>query len=774
MLKAVIMAGGEGTRLRPITCSMPKPLVPLCGKPVLCYILELLRQHGCEGAVMTLLYLGHQIEAQFPEREYLGIPLGFCYEEHPLGTAGSVKNAMPSSAEPILVISGDAMCDFDLTAAMEYHRAKGAAATLVVKRVADPREYGLVSRAADGRIEGFLEKPPLSHCTTDLANTGVYILSPEVLERIPAGKNTDFASDLFPQMLAEELPLFAYEDEGYWCDIGDIRSYQQCQRDMLEGRVKCRIPAQEKNGIYSNTDLSGLHCVIEPPVFIGRGVTVGENSLIGSGSVIGDYATIGDNAKVRGGILQECSYVSDNAVCNQAILCKNARMLRGSAAYEQAVMGEDSTLGAESVLSGGARLWNKRETADGITVSGDVKYGAARNIVIDDDGISGETNRNITPELMVRLGAAVGSLKSGCTVGIASSRTGAGQSFRRALAGGITAAGANVLDFGEAFGAEYDFCLYKSEADFGIYIDSNIITNVMVSEKRGIPMMRGLERKLEGFLNRGEYKKAAWNSFGTMLDLSGLRQLYQSTLLQEAGSDLQGMSVQIKSADPLVGELLCDTLKKLGCGTRDTRLSLILSPDGRNLSVHTPETGYLFPEKVLCLVCLGEFLNGNDVAVPFETPLAVEQLAQRYGRQALRYYSSPCDETDAQARRMLAEHIPLRDGFVLAVRLLAFLKQRGMTVSEAARLLPEFGTASRLVGLHGGPAAVMKHFSSNGQSRGEGVSIIDGDSRILLRPMKSGRGIMLFAESLRSETATELCDFYEKKIHETEQQERRS
>ena len=152
MLKAVIMAGGEGTRLRPITCSMPKPLVPLCGKPVLCYILELLRQHGCEGAVMTLLYLGHQIEAQFPEREYLGIPLGFCYEEHPLGTAGSVKNAMPSSAEPILVISGDAMCDFDLTAAMEYHRAKRAAATLVVKRVADPREYGLVSRAADGRI----------------------------------------------------------------------------------------------------------------------------------------------------------------------------------------------------------------------------------------------------------------------------------------------------------------------------------------------------------------------------------------------------------------------------------------------------------------------------------------------------------------------------------------------------------------------------------------------------------------------------------------------
>lgn len=765
-MKAVIMAGGEGTRLRPITCNMPKPLVPLCTKPVLSYILELLAEHGCTDATLTLMYLGRSIEAYYDGDSYQGISLHYSYEDTPLGTAGSVKNAVPAAAEPFLIISGDAMCDFDLTAAMAYHKQKGAAATLIVKKVTDPREYGLVNLGQDGRIAGFVEKPPLSHCITDLANTGVYILSPEVLDLIPPGKKVDFAGDVFPAMLEKGMPLFAYEDRGYWCDIGDIRSYQRCQRDMLEGKVRCAIPAKNQDGIYSNTDLSALPCRIVPPAFIGENVSIGEGTVITDGTVIGNNVTIGSGCKLRGAVLQDHCYLSDMVTCNEAVVCADARMSLKSAAYEQAVLGEGAVLGKESRLLGGVKLWNKKETADNVLVGRDVKYGGARSIVIDDDGISGETNVSITPELMARIGASVGSLKAGCTIGVASSHTGAGIAFRQAFDAGAVAAGANVFDFGEAIETEFDFCLRRSQADFGVYIDSNIITDIKISERYGAPMMRALERKLESAVNRSEYRKSGWNEFGVAVGMPELKKLYRFSLIKEAKEDLSGMSVQIKCANSRAGELLSDILKKLGCGVRGG-MALTLSSDGRRLSAYTPESGYLFSEKLLCLNSLAEFMEGRDAVVPYEAPAAIERIAQRYGRRVLRYYASPCDGSDAEARRLAADTLFLRDGLMHAVRLLAFLKKHGLTLAEAASLLPEFEVSTRLVGIHGSPAAIMRHFQTD-SAIGEGVAVENEKGRVLLRPVKSGRGIMLFAESVRSETASELCDLFEKKIHESE------
>ncbi len=769
-MKAVIMAGGEGTRLRPITCNLPKPLVPLCTKPVLSYILELLAEHGCTDAVMTLMYLGHRIEEYYGGEDYQGVTLHYSYEDTPLGTAGSVKNALPRAEEPFFIISGDALCDFDLTAAMAYHKEKGAAATLIVKQVADPREYGLVTCGQNGRITGFLEKPPLSHCVTNLANTGVYILSPEVLELIPTGEKVDFAGDIFPLMLGKGMPLYAYEEAGYWCDIGDVRSYQRCQRDMLEGQVQCRLPASEQAGVYTVTPLAKLHCRIEPPVFIGENASIGEGTVLSAGTVVGNNVTIGRDCKLRGAILLDNCHLSDMVKCNEAVVCSDARLSRQSAAYEQAVIGEGAILGAESRLLSRVKLWNKKEAADGMQVRRDIKYGSARSIVIDDDGISGETNIAITPELMTRIGASVGSLQAGCSIGVACSYTGAGNAFRQAFNAGAVAAGANVFDFGEAIETEFDFCLRRSRADFGVYIDSNIMTDIRISERDGAPMLRTLERKLESAVNRSEYRKSSWNEFGVVVGMPALKKLYRFSLSEEAGIDLSGMSVQLKSVNSRAGELLGEVLKKLGCGVR-SGMSLTLSPDGRRLSAYTPESGYLFAEKLLCLTSLAEFMEGRDAVVPYEAPTAIERMAERYGRRVLRYYASPCDRSDAEARRMASDTLFLRDGIMQAVRLLGFLKKRGLTLAEAAALLPAFEVSTRLVGIQGSPAAIMRRFQNDGRI-GEGISVENEEGRVLIRPVKSGRGIMLFAESVRSETADELCDLFERKIHESENEEK--
>ena len=249
-MQAIIMAGGEGTRLRPMTCDIPKPLAPLCGKPVLMYILELLQTYSFKKATLTLMYKADRIMETFEDDKYEDVSLDYSIEENPLGTAGCVKLA--SYEDEVLVISGDAMCDFDLAEAIKFHRQKKADATIIVKKVIDPREFGLVLKNNDGQITGFIEKPSYESCTTDLANTGVYILSKSALDMIESGKKKDFASDIFPSMLERSMKLYAYEEKGYWCDIGDFKSYLHCQQDMLEGKVTCRIDGHRQlDGIYT-------------------------------------------------------------------------------------------------------------------------------------------------------------------------------------------------------------------------------------------------------------------------------------------------------------------------------------------------------------------------------------------------------------------------------------------------------------------------------------------------------------------------------------------
>ena len=281
-MKAVIMAGGEGTRLRPLTCDSPKPMAHLCGRPVLEYILDLLQEHDVLDAAVTMRYIPSAITAHFGDG-YRQMRLSFSEEDKPLGTAGSVRLAVDSqwggADDDVLIISGDALTDIDLSEACAFHKSRHAAATLIVTRVADPREYGLAEFDREGRITGFLEKPGWGQAATDAANTGIYILSPEALESIPADTNFDFAKDLFPLLLRDGLPLYAYETKDYWCDIGDLTTYLTCQRDILEGRVKTNLPV--KDGVCMAEEPAGGYTLI-PPIYIGKNVQIGAAAQIGT------------------------------------------------------------------------------------------------------------------------------------------------------------------------------------------------------------------------------------------------------------------------------------------------------------------------------------------------------------------------------------------------------------------------------------------------------------------------------------------------------------
>src|SRR5919109_1964182 len=281
-MKAVIMAGGEGSRLRPLTSNQPKPMVSLANRPLMEHIVRLLKRHGYTEIVVTLQFLASVVRTYFGSGEDLGVAMTYATEESPLGTAGSVRNAAEKLDETFIVISGDALTDIDLGKVIAYHQEKSALATIVLSRQPNPLEYGIVVTDEDGRIERFLEKPGWGQVFTDTVNTGIYVLEPSIFGHIAAGEPSDFSQDIFPKLLAAGAALYGYVAEGYWTDVGNTDAYRQAQQDALDGLVQIDIPGFE----------------IAERVWVGEGTVIDPGARIEGPALIGEHVRIGPGASV--------------------------------------------------------------------------------------------------------------------------------------------------------------------------------------------------------------------------------------------------------------------------------------------------------------------------------------------------------------------------------------------------------------------------------------------------------------------------------------------
>ena len=239
------MAGGEGTRLRPLTCALPKPMVKVANEPVILHAINLLKKFGITEIGVTVQYLASNIMDYFGDGSDYGVSLRYFKENNPLGTAGSVKNAQEFLNETFVVISGDALTDINLLEALEFHKKNKALGTLALVNVEDPLEYGIVITKKSGEIERFLEKPGWGEVFSDKVNTGIYILEPQVLEYIPENTFFDFSKNLFPLLMKEGQPLFGYAASCYWCDIGNPEAYLQAHYDILDHKIKLLLPYAE-------------------------------------------------------------------------------------------------------------------------------------------------------------------------------------------------------------------------------------------------------------------------------------------------------------------------------------------------------------------------------------------------------------------------------------------------------------------------------------------------------------------------------------------------
>src|SRR3990172_1081102 len=307
-MKAVIMAGGFGTRLRPLTCNIPKPMVPMINKPMMAHIIDLLKGHGITDIVSTLFYQPETISGYFQDGHEYGVQMQYRKAEADLGTAGSVSNARDFLDERFIIISGDVLTDFDLTKAIAFHKKNKAKATILLTRVANPLQFGVVLAGDDGRGVRFLEKPSWGEVFSDTINTGIYILEPEVLDLVPKGEEYDFSKNLFPAMMEQEMPLFAYVAEGYWRDVGNGSRIETDQKNIHGSVIVGNSSRIHPGAILANT-VVGDNCEILPGAVI-------SNSVIWSGTQIGSRAEMSFDVIGKKCIIGDETVIAENVFIN--------------------------------------------------------------------------------------------------------------------------------------------------------------------------------------------------------------------------------------------------------------------------------------------------------------------------------------------------------------------------------------------------------------------------------------------------------------------------
>ncbi len=444
------MAGGEGTRLRPLTSNAPKPMLPLVNRPMMEHIVELLRTHGIEDIVVTVAFMANAIRNYFGDGSEFGVRMVYATEESPLGTAGSVRNAMEQLDETFLVISGDVLTDIDLSALISTHQERSALATIGLVRVENPLEYGIVIANEDGSIERFLEKPTWGQVFSDTINSGIYVLEPEIFDWIAPDQPVDFSSDVFPALLDEGRGVYGAVAEGYWEDVGTLAAYVRAHKDILDRRVVVSIPGFElADGVYV-----GQGSEVDPAAELTGPCVIGDNCFVDADVRLGEYVVLGTGVRMRRDAELERTVVHDNAYIGESVRMRGAvvgrasDLRRGARCEEGVVLGDEVFVGENAVLSTDVKVYPFKTVEAGAVLNTSVIWESrgARSL-FGRGGVSGLANVDITPELAAKVALAFAtSLSKDATVVVSRDSSRSARMLKRAVISGLNAGGVNVMD----------------------------------------------------------------------------------------------------------------------------------------------------------------------------------------------------------------------------------------------------------------------------------------------------------------------------------------
>jgi mannose-1-phosphate guanylyltransferase / phosphomannomutase len=538
-MNAVVMAGGQGTRLRPLTSNQPKPMLPILGRPMMQHTLRLARMHGLTDVVATVQFLASMIRNYFGDGGDLGVDLRYVTEQEPLGTAGSVRNAQDLLDERFVVLSGDSLTDVDLSDVIKFHESKGAAVTVTLKQVEDPLEFGIVIVDEDGRIDRFMEKPGWGEVFSDTINTGIYVIEREVLDEIPEGEEFDFSKDLFPVLLARGVPMYGYVTDRFWTDVGTLEAYMAAHRSALDREVDMDIQGFElEGGVWL-----GEGAEVDPDAQITGPVYIGEDSRIDPGVVLREYTVLGRGAVVKSGaflhraVVHDYAYIGATANLRGCVLGKNSDVKYGARLEEGVVVADSCRVGEGAVINPHVKVYPFKSVDPGAIVSKSIIWqsGVARGL-FGEVGVTGLLNVDITPEMALRLALAYGSLlPKGAAVAACRDATKGARIIKRAMVAGINAGGLACHDLELVPIPVTRFYTRSARAlgGFSVRAAPGDAASVVIQffDERGLEIDASTQRKLERAYYRDDLRRAFHHDIGELTFPARGREFYVRGLL---------------------------------------------------------------------------------------------------------------------------------------------------------------------------------------------------------------------------------------------------
>ena len=793
-MKAVIMAGGEGTRLRPLTSNQPKPMLPMANIPMMEHVVNLLRTHGFEDIVVTVAFMANAIRTYFGDGSEFGVRMVYATESTPLGTAGSVRNAKDELDERFLVISGDVLTDIDLGAVLDFHDARGGLATLALKAVENPLEFGIVITNADGSIERFLEKPTWGQVFSDTINTGIYVLEPEIFEFIPEGQAVDFSGESFPAALAAGRGLYGYVCDGYWEDVGTLEAYLSSHQDILDGKVSVDIEGFPlRPGVWV-----GKGAEIDPSVELVGPAVIGDNCVVGPGARLGAYCTlgrnvrIGDNAVVERSIVHDNTYLGAGVRVEGSVLGRGSDLRQGARCEEGVVLGDECFVGANAEISAGVKIYPFKTVEAGAIVNSSIVWESrgARSL-FGRDGVRGLANVDISPELAVRLSMAWAStLEKGATVTSSRDTSRAARVLKRAIMVGCNAAGVNVDDLEAATVPVTRFQVTSSKSSAGVTVrlDPEDPQSVVLRffDKDGIDVDETTQRKIERLYHREDFRRVLAREIGDLgfpprtlehytqalidsVDLSAARTAALKLVLDYSFGTasfvmpnlLAKLEAEVLVVNPYANTASVLTFDRSAAAARvselvrasGAHLGAVLDPGGEFVDI-VDDLGHTLShdEALLVLVTLiTESVPGARIALPVAASGAAERICRDAGADIVwtKLSASHLMEVARSEKVTLAASqsggfifpafLPAFDGAATLVNLISLLTSTGRKLSELVAAMPPVRIAHQSVHTPWDQKGMlMRTLVERSQGRElvlvDGVKVIEDDGWALVLP----------------------------------------
>lgn len=758
-MKAVIMAGGEGSRLRPLTLNRPKPMIPLVNRLVIAHIADLLRRNRFPDVVATLQYRAEDLQNYFGDGHGFGINIAYSVEPRPLGTAGSVKYAASAieTDEPLLVLSGDALTDFNLREIVEFHKRVGALATLTLTRVPNPLEYGVITLEADGRIQAFIEKPSWGQVISDTVNTGIYVLSPELLDEIELDAPIDFSRNVFPKLLERGAPLYGFVANGYWTDVGTFEEYHRATADILNGKVDVGALGKEyRAGIYVEEDVEiASDAELYPPIFVGRGARIRSGAVIHGPTVIRPNAIVDNRAHIDRSIVWQNAYIGQAVELRGAIIATRSSIGARAVVFEGSVIGDQVTVGEGAVIHPNVKVWPQKRVEAGATLRSSLIWGSqARRTLFGRYGVTGLVNVDLTPEFAARLGAAFGAtLQKKQAVIMNRDPHRSPRMIKRAIISGLPSAGVDVIDIKTAPIPVARYYTRAMNAGGGIHVrlspyDARTV-DIRFFSHDGLNLAKPIERAIENTFFREDFRRVYLEEIGRIEEMNGAA---EKTYGDDFFKSLNAAAIQnahfqivVDYANGPTTSVLPSLLNRLGVDVVALnerldenkisleqqefqraldRLGAITAAVGAQLGVRIDVGGeriWLVDQKGnkisggMAAAVLTELLlreqktRDGAIVMPLNLPNLFETLAEAYHTRVIRVKNDHQDLMEAALEPgvqfafsgggdfIFPSFQPAVDGMMALMKLLELLALHNTNLADLVRALPNFYLAQRRV-----------------------------------------------------------------------------